>query len=88
MYSLQNKLGYVMCLCLYYNETFQNQRASVWQWDGPESKSVYITMRRSRIKERLYYDDPVQNQRAPSHILLSPDLLLKILQKKNKRQSN
>mmetsp|Transcript_37882 Transcript_37882/g.61622 ORF Transcript_37882/g.61622 Transcript_37882/m.61622 type:complete len:260 (-) Transcript_37882:481-1260(-) len=36
-------------------------------------------MRCSRIKERLYYDDPVQNQTAPSHILLSPDLLLKIL---------
>ena len=40
-----------MRLCLYYNETVQNQRASVWQWDAPESKSLYITMNQSRIKE-------------------------------------
>ena len=61
---------------------------SILQWNGPESKSVCMTMRRSRIKKPLYYNESVQNQRAPSHILLSPDLLLKILQKKNKWQSN
>lgn len=37
---------------------------SILQWDGPESKSVCMTMRRSRIKERLYYNEMLQNQRA------------------------
>lgn len=46
---------------------------SILQWDCPESKSVCMTMRRSRIKERLYYNETLQNQRASILRWISPE---------------